>query len=112
MKPTFCFFTLVILVLSSGCKKEVNSSTNNNSNANIDSVITYLKSKIPNEIRKLDLESIKSLNYKGKSIAIQIFEKSSLKKFLLLKNFQILIWGIGRTYQIYQSLNLNITRGI
>lgn len=85
MKETFCFFTLVILVLSSGCKKELNSSTNNNSNANIDSVITYLKSEIPCEIRKLDLESIKSFNYKDKSFAVEIFEKSSFKKFLLLK---------------------------
>lgn len=111
MKHILQLFTLAIIIISSGCKKELSQPSNiSNKNAQFDSVIQFLKTKIPNDISKLDLESINILTYNNKNIGLQIFEKSSHKKFLLVRkdlNSYAGNWvdlsGLTKTKTIYYS---------
>ena len=86
MKHILQLFTIVLCIAFSGCKKDSSQPSGiAHKIVPFDSVVQFLKTKIPGDVLKLDLESINKLTYKKKSIGLQIFEKASHKKFLLLR---------------------------
>ena len=83
----FLLFYITIAVIYSGCKKDSNTSLDNQiRNPFFDSALQFLKSKLSNdEYSKLDLKSNKILRYRNQNLGIQFFENgSSHDKFLLL----------------------------
>ena len=86
MKHLLFIITFTITIFLFGCNKDSISKVNPNyPDLYTDSALNFLKSKFPNDFGKLDLNTIKSLRYKNEKIGLQIFQKSSPTKFLLLK---------------------------
>lgn len=86
MKQLLTFICLATIIHITGCTKENNqTNTTFNSSIQIDSLIRYLQKEIPADISKLDLTSINKVMNNNQVIAFQIFEKSSDKKFLILR---------------------------
>lgn len=86
MKHLLTSIGLLTVLIIAGCTKDVSHPAyNNNVNPQSDSIIRFLNKEIPGDISKLDLKSIKRITYKAETIGFQIFEKSTTKKFLLLR---------------------------
>ena len=86
MKYFFHLFSLGIVLVFTSCTKEQSQLISERTfNPQVDSLITFLKMEIPDHISKLDLGSIKPLQYQKQNIGYQIFTKSNSKKFLVIK---------------------------
>ena len=86
MKQISLLFSLVIILLSNGCKKEqAHLIPERNIVTEYDSLVTFLKDNFPDQVSVLDLKFVNPLQYQKKTIGYQIFEKTSSEKFLLVK---------------------------
>lgn len=86
MKQLSLLVSLAIILVFTGCTKEVNHlNSEKNSNPKFDSIVQFLKTNFPDQVSILKLDSIRELQYNHQNIGFQIFNKSTSKKFLLLR---------------------------